>query len=45
MNTSFGITEISELCGFRSAYYFSNVFKQRFNVSPTEYRKNQKNKA
>lgn len=44
-NTSFGITEISELCGFRSAYYFSNVFKRRFNVSPTEYRRNQKNKA
>ena len=44
-NTSLGITEISELCGFKSAYYFSNLFKKKFKIAPTGYRKSQKNKA
>lgn len=31
------ITEISELCGFSDVKYFREVFKKRFEVSPTEY--------
>lgn len=30
------ITEVSELCGFSSASYFSTVFKKAFGKSPTE---------
>lgn len=43
INTSFTVSEISELCGFKSAYYFSNVFKENFKITPGEYRKSQKN--
>ncbi len=43
INTSFYINEIAELCGFNSAYYFTHIFKQKFGVTPTEYRKNNKN--
>ena len=33
------IGEISELCGYNSVAYFSNIFKKSFGYSPTEYRK------
>ncbi len=39
-----GIREISELCGFSSANYFGLIFKKRENLSPTAYRKNQREK-
>jgi len=39
------ISEISELCGFSSANYFSLIFKQKENLSPMEYRKHQLNKS
>ncbi len=42
-NTSFCINEISEMCGFKSAYYFAHGFKKKFGSTPTEYRKNAKN--
>lgn len=32
------LTEISELVGFSSLYYFSKCFKKKEHVSPTEYR-------
>ena len=38
------ILEISQLCGFNSSAYFSNVFKKIMSVSPSKYRqKNSKN--
>ena len=33
------IKEILRRCGFRSAAYFSNQFRKRFGVTPTEYRR------
>lgn len=33
------ISEIATLCGFESAYYFSNTFKKHIGMSPREYRK------
>ncbi|NJD01521.1 MAG: AraC family transcriptional regulator [Ruminiclostridium sp.] len=35
--TNHTIKEISEMLGFSSPYYFSNVFKKFFKVSPREY--------
>ena len=32
------ILEISQLCGFRTPAYFSNLFKKQMNISPSEYR-------
>lgn len=43
INTSFMINEISELCGFNSAYYFTHIFREKFGITPTEYRKSSKN--
>ena len=42
--TNKSIGEISELCGFSSANYFSLIFKQKENLSPLGYRKHQQNK-
>lgn len=36
---SLSIGEIAEMCGFESCYYFSKKFKEKYNVSPSEYRK------
>lgn len=33
---NYSITEVSELCGFSSAGYFSTVFKKHFGKSPSE---------
>ncbi len=44
-NTKKSIGEISELCGFSSANYFSLIFKQKESISPLSYRKHQKNKS
>ena len=33
----YNITEISEMCGFASAAYFSTVFKKQYGVAPSEY--------
>ena len=32
------VTEVSELCGFDSVYYFSKVFKNIVGISPKQYR-------
>ena len=34
------IGQIADLCGYENLYYFSNAFKKKFNLSPTQYRKN-----
>lgn len=44
INTSLCVYEIAVMCGFESAYYFTNVFKKRYGVTPTEFRKHRKNK-
>lgn len=33
------ICDVSEMVGFDNVFYFSNAFKKRFNMSPSEYRK------
>ncbi|MDB8792534.1 AraC family transcriptional regulator [Romboutsia sp. 1001216sp1] len=38
-NTSYTISEISEMLGFSSIHYFSKKFKTSFGISPTEYSK------
>lgn len=43
-DTDFSISEISDLCGFKTPYYFSNSFKGKFNISPLQYRKKYKRK-
>lgn len=37
--TNYSIAQISEVCGFSSQSYFSQVFKKATNMSPNEYRK------
>lgn len=38
-NTNFSIIQISDNTGFNSNHYFSRKFKERYNLSPKEYRK------
>ena len=38
------ILEISQLCGFNSSAYFSNVFKKVMSDSPSKYRQKHSNK-
>ena len=37
-NTNLSITEIALASGFNSVSYFLNVFKNKFNMSPKEYK-------
>ena len=37
------ITEIAEMTGFNDAKYFREVFKKHFNVSPSQYAKEERN--
>ena len=37
--THLSIKEISSILNFNDQYYFSNLFKQRFGISPNEFRK------
>ncbi len=41
-NSEYTVDEISDLLGFGSRSYFSNVFKKIVGESPTQYRKNHK---
>lgn len=41
-STMLPVSEISAECGFNNQSYFSKEFKNRFNVSPTDYRKRKK---
>lgn len=34
----YSITQISEILGFESAFYFSHVFKEEYHISPSGYR-------
>ncbi|MBK8635027.1 MAG: substrate-binding domain-containing protein [Saprospiraceae bacterium] len=38
-STSLTISEIAYKCGFNSASYFSTMFKNQYNITPTEYKK------
>lgn len=38
VTTNLTVKEIAEECGFSSTEYFTNVFKQAVNISPTAYR-------
>ena len=40
--TNKDMLEISQICGFNSSAYFSNVFKKIMKDSPSEYRQKQK---
>lgn len=42
LNSNKSITEIAQLCGFSSANYFSLIFKKTMNVSPQNFRKQNK---
>lgn len=44
LNTDIPIQDISEKTGFNNDTYFSNIFKNKFGVSPLKYRKKYKNK-
>lgn len=38
VNTTFGVSEISNRCGFSCGNYFAKVFRKRFHMTPTGYR-------
>ena len=38
--TNKSISEISEICGFSSIFYFNKLFKQNYNTTPSKYRDN-----
>ena len=38
LNHSYSITEISEMCGYSTPYYFTNLFHKYSGMSPTEFR-------
>ena len=38
LNHSYSITEISEMCGYSTPYYFTNLFHKHLGMSPTEFR-------
>lgn len=37
--SNYSVSQIAELCGFSEPLYFSRVFKKRYGVSPSEYKK------
>ena len=39
-STSHKVAEISSMAGFENAEYFSSLFKTKFGMTPTQYRKN-----
>lgn len=41
INERYSISEITYMVGFSSPNYFSTVFKSKYGVSPTEFKKNQ----
>lgn len=38
-NTQLTLEQISEILGFQDSFYIAKVFKQRYGISPSEYRK------
>lgn len=43
--TNHSIIQIAEMVGFYSSNYFSNKFKERYHVSPLQYRKQHQNQS
>ena len=41
--TELSVLQIAEKLGFSSQFYFSELFKKRYSLSPLSYRKQQKN--
>ena len=39
LEASLPISQIADNCGFENVYYFSNAFKKRVGLSPSEFRK------
>ena len=39
LNRPYSITEISEMCGYASPFYFTNTFRRSFGMSPSDFRK------
>ncbi|WP_304942959.1 AraC family transcriptional regulator [Vallitalea guaymasensis] len=39
LTTNYSMTQIAEMIGFNSSSYFSKVFNEHMNMSPTDYRK------
>ena len=39
LTSNLNINEISVMAGIDDAYHFSRIFKKKFNISPTQYRK------
>lgn len=44
-DSSFSVTAIAELCGFSSVYHFCKIFKQKTDLTPTEYAENNQYKT
>ncbi len=38
-NSEFNVTQIASMLGFKDCYFFSRLFKNRMNISPLKYRK------
>lgn len=38
-NTSYNVTEISNIVGYENPLYFSRVFKKQCGMSPSEFRR------
>ena len=38
-NTNLNMSEIAEIVGFSDSHYFNKVFKKRFGIAPSQYRK------
>lgn len=39
LNHSYSITQIAEMCGYSNPFYFTNLFRKRFGMSPSAFRK------
>lgn len=39
-DSNLGVTQIAELLGFQSCFFFSKLFKKHLGISPLQYRKN-----
>lgn len=38
--TAYAVKDVAQSCGFEDALYFCKIFKKRYGLSPSEYRKN-----
>jgi AraC-like DNA-binding protein len=39
MEGNFAVSEVAEMVGIHDVYYFSKIFKKRFSVSPSSFKK------